>query len=111
SNPGVDYYNGTSAGLVFKERHADSLANNPNITNTVKEFRIKTIEAALYLSVMGDPMTGTAPKEFVNIFFREERLPLEKGWKKPVPISLKTLNPIGQDVASAFEFLVHLDLH
>ncbi|EEB99788.1 hypothetical protein MPER_00441, partial [Moniliophthora perniciosa FA553] len=41
SNPGVDYYNSTSAGLVFKERHADSLANNPNITNTVKEFQIK----------------------------------------------------------------------
>ncbi|EEB92448.1 hypothetical protein MPER_09040 [Moniliophthora perniciosa FA553] len=63
SNPGVDYYNATSAGLVFKERHADSLANNPNITNTVKEFVIKIVEAGLYLSVMGDASTQRAPKE------------------------------------------------
>ncbi|KAI3606102.1 hypothetical protein WG66_004003 [Moniliophthora roreri] len=104
SNPGVDYYNSTSAGLVFKERHADSLANNPNITNTVKEFQIKTREAALYLSVMGDPMTGKAPKEFVNIFFREERLLLEEGWKRPVPITTKTLGPIARDVALAFQW-------
>ncbi|ESK91441.1 hypothetical protein Moror_2665 [Moniliophthora roreri MCA 2997] len=104
SNPGVDYYNGTSAGLVFKGRHADSLANNPNITNTIKEFQIKLREAALYLSVLGDPLTGKAPKNLVNIFFREERLPLEEGWKRPGPITSKSMNPISRDVALSFQW-------
>ncbi|KAK7038985.1 hypothetical protein VNI00_010377 [Paramarasmius palmivorus] len=103
-NPGVDFFNGTSAGLAFKERHADSLANNPNITNTIKEFQIKLREAALYLSVMGDPVTGKAPKQFVNIFFREERLPLEEGWTRPGPITSRTLNPISRDVGIAFQW-------
>ncbi|ESK91474.1 hypothetical protein Moror_2662 [Moniliophthora roreri MCA 2997] len=104
SSPGVDYYNGTSAGLVFKERHADSLANNPNITNTVKESQIKIAEAALYLSVMGDALAKRAPKQFVNIFFREERLPLEEGWKRPGPISVDMLGPIALDVALSFQW-------
>ncbi|KAJ7769966.1 hypothetical protein B0H16DRAFT_1776968, partial [Mycena metata] len=34
SNPGVDYYNATSAGQVQHDRLAISLATNPNITNT-----------------------------------------------------------------------------
>ncbi|EEB96734.1 hypothetical protein MPER_04082, partial [Moniliophthora perniciosa FA553] len=105
SNPGVDYYNATSAGLVFKERHADSLANNPNITNTVKEFTIKIAEAGLYLSVMGAPLPGKAPKKFVNIFFREERLPLEEGWTKPAnPITGNTIGDIAVNVASSFQW-------
>ncbi|EEB94677.1 hypothetical protein MPER_06470, partial [Moniliophthora perniciosa FA553] len=104
SNPGVDYFNGTSAGLVFKERHADSLANNPNITNTIKEFQIKLREAALYLSVLGDPATGKAPKNLVNTFFREERLPLEQGWRRPGPITSQSMNPISRDVALAFQW-------
>jgi len=32
---------------------------------------------------MGDPLTGIAPKKFVNIFFREERMPLAEGWRIP----------------------------
>lgn len=102
SNPGVDYYNASSAGAVQKRRLQESQASNPNITNTVKEFAIRGQESALYLSVMGDPSTGIAPKEwvttnagprrsllmnaivrFVNIFFREERMPIEEGWKRP----------------------------
>ncbi|KAJ7262422.1 Cloroperoxidase [Mycena rebaudengoi] len=83
SNPGVDYYNPTSAGQVQHDRLAISLATNPNITNTPKETQQRSGASALYLSVMGDPVTGVAPKKFVNIFFREERLPIAEGWKKP----------------------------
>ncbi|ESK86827.1 hypothetical protein Moror_15099 [Moniliophthora roreri MCA 2997] len=81
SNPGVDYYNTTSAGLVQKARVEQSRATNPTFRNTIKEFKIRTRESALYLTVMGDPETGMAPKKFVDIFFREERLPLEEGWR------------------------------
>ncbi|KAK0225327.1 Peroxidase, family 2-domain-containing protein [Armillaria fumosa] len=83
SNPGFDYFNATSAGKVQKKRLADDTLANPGIINTVKEFTLRTGESALYLSVMGDPVTGVAPKKFVDIFFREERMPIEEGWTKP----------------------------
>ncbi|KAJ7775792.1 hypothetical protein B0H14DRAFT_2964463 [Mycena olivaceomarginata] len=63
ANPGVDYYNATSAGRVQHDRLAISLATNPNITNTPKEFLLRAREAGLYLSVMGNPLTGVAPKK------------------------------------------------
>jgi len=82
SNPGVDYYNVTSAGTVMHQRLQDSRQTNPEIINTSKELTLRIAESALYLTVMGNN-TGVAPKEFVNIFFREERLPIAEGWKKP----------------------------
>ncbi|KAF8174810.1 Cloroperoxidase [Mycena galopus ATCC 62051] len=82
ANPGVDYYNATSAGQVMHDRLAISLATNPNITNTPKEFLLRTRESALYLSIMGGAVTAMAPKNFVQIFFREERLPIEEGWTR-----------------------------
>ncbi|KAJ7901661.1 Peroxidase, family 2-domain-containing protein [Mycena leptocephala] len=71
SNPGV-----------MHARLADSLANTPNVTNSPKSLGIRGIESAFYLSAMGDPVTGVAPKKFVKIFFREERLPVAEGWKR-----------------------------
>ncbi|KAF7362905.1 hypothetical protein MVEN_00641100 [Mycena venus] len=82
SNPGVDYYNTTSAGHVQRDVLAQSIRLNPNLINTPKEFKIRTRESAFYLSTMGDPLTGIAPKKFVQILFREERLPIAEGWKK-----------------------------
>nr|7ZNM_A Chain A, Artificial Unspecific Peroxygenase [Marasmius rotula]7ZNM_B Chain B, Artificial Unspecific Peroxygenase [Marasmius rotula]7ZNV_A Chain A, artificial unspecific peroxygenase [Marasmius rotula]7ZNW_A Chain A, artificial unspecific peoxygenase [Marasmius rotula]7ZNW_C Chain C, artificial unspecific peoxygenase [Marasmius rotula] len=102
SNPGSDVYNITSAGQVLKDRLADSLARNPNVTNTGKEFTIRTLESAFYLSVMGNATTGEAPKNFVQIFFREERLPIEEGWKRSTtPITSDTLNPIAGQISEA----------
>lgn len=40
-------------------------------------------ETALYLSVMGDPITGIAPVSYVRTFFEQERLPYAEGWKAP----------------------------
>ncbi|KAK7054356.1 hypothetical protein VNI00_003550 [Paramarasmius palmivorus] len=82
SNPGSDVYNTTSAGQVQHERLADSLATNPNVTNTAEIALARSFTSALYLSVMGNPITGVAPKNFVQIFFREERLPIEEGWER-----------------------------
>ncbi|KAJ6536888.1 hypothetical protein B0H19DRAFT_962722, partial [Mycena capillaripes] len=48
--------------------------------------------SALYLRIFGDPPTGVASKKFVHIFFREERLPIEKGWTKPT--RLITVDPL-----------------
>lgn len=95
ANPGVDFYNATSAGQVMHDRLAISLATNPNITNTPKEFLLRVRESGLYLSIMGNPMTGVASKQFVQIFFREERLPIEQGWKRSTTtITAESLGPM-----------------
>ncbi|KAJ7041654.1 Cloroperoxidase, partial [Mycena alexandri] len=100
SNPGKDTYDTTSAGLVQKQRLADSVANNPLLVNTRKEFILRSRESGLYLSIFGDPATGIAPKKFVNIFFREERLPIAEGWTKS-----KSL--ITGDSLGAIEVTIH----
>ncbi|KAL0064328.1 hypothetical protein AAF712_008774 [Marasmius tenuissimus] len=100
SNPGSDVYNTTSAGQVARIRLDDSLARNPNVTNTVLQAQGRAGTSALYLVTMGG-VTGVAPKEFVQILFREERLPIEEGWKKSaVPISGAT---IGELTAAVFK--------
>ncbi|KAJ7756088.1 Chloroperoxidase [Mycena maculata] len=102
ANPDVDYYDPLSAGQVQFERLAISLATNPNITNTLKEISVRTRESSFYLSVMGNPITGVAQKEFVQIFFREERLPIAEGWKRAnVTITADTLNTIGDIIIAA----------
>ncbi|KAJ8093608.1 hypothetical protein PM082_020468 [Marasmius tenuissimus] len=105
SNPGVDYYNVTSAGKVQKERLEHSRANNPSLVNTIKEFQTRAGESALYLSVMGDPNTGVAPKKFVDILFREERMPLEEGWRvSSVQIGRSTTTPLIGGIMGASEW-------
>ncbi|KAJ7478648.1 Cloroperoxidase [Mycena galericulata] len=99
ANPGVDYYNATSAAHVQDTRLAISLATNPNVTNTVKEVDLRTRESALYLSIMGNLFTGVALKKFVQIFFREERLPIAEGWKRSdVTITAETMNSIQNEI-------------
>ncbi|KAJ6556191.1 Cloroperoxidase [Mycena capillaripes] len=96
ANPRDDKYNATSAGQVMRDRLDISLTTNPSLTNTPKEFALRTIESALYLSVMGNPLTGIAPKEFVQVFFREERMPIEEGWTRPTTsITRASLNALG----------------
>ncbi|KAJ3727380.1 Peroxidase, family 2-domain-containing protein [Lentinula guzmanii] len=83
-----DVYDTTSVGQVLEERLALAKKVNPKLVNTVKERQSQLLEASLFLSAMGDPTTGVAPKKFVHIFFREERLPLAEGWKRsPHPMN------------------------
>ncbi|KAF7362928.1 HEME-HALOPEROXIDASE domain-containing protein [Mycena venus] len=100
SNPGKDYYDPVSAGEVQRARLAHSLATNPFTVNTQKEFLLRSRESALYLSIFGDPATGIASKEFVNIFFREERLPYAEGFQLPKML-------ITDDSLSALEATIH----
>ncbi|KAJ7234157.1 Cloroperoxidase [Mycena rebaudengoi] len=105
SNPGKDYYDPVSAGKVQRDRLAHSVATNPNVTNTSKEFKLRSRETALYLSIFGDPLTGIAPKKFVNIFFREERLPIAEGWKKPTTlVEVATTSPLEKVIRAASEW-------
>ncbi|KAJ7142481.1 Chloroperoxidase [Mycena epipterygia] len=105
ANPGVDYYNVTSAGQVQHARLAHSIATNPLVVNTQKEFSLRSRESALYLSIFGDPLTGVASKKFVQIFFREERLPIAEGWKRPTTfITVATLSPLERQIHAASEW-------
>ncbi|KAL0057388.1 hypothetical protein AAF712_015975 [Marasmius tenuissimus] len=84
-NPGKDVYDISVAGQVMKERLAHSLKYNNVTVNTEKEFTLRSTQGALYLLVMGGAPKGDkveAPKKFVDVIFREDRLPWAEGWKK-----------------------------
>lgn len=68
SNPGVDYYNTTSAGEVQRLRLEQSIRDNNQTHSTLSELTIRTRESMLYLAVMGDASTGVAPKKYVFLF-------------------------------------------
>ncbi|KAJ7093573.1 Peroxidase, family 2-domain-containing protein [Mycena epipterygia] len=104
SNPGKDYYDTTAVGQMQKERLAHSIATNPALVNTEKEFHLRSAESSFYLSIFGNFSTGIAPKEYVNIFFREERLPIAEGWKKPALITSAMLAPIRSLIQTASEW-------
>ncbi|KAL0564181.1 hypothetical protein V5O48_017874 [Marasmius crinis-equi] len=105
SNPGSDYYNVTSAGQVQHARLADSIQRNPNVTNTNLQSVVRGGESGFYLSVMGDPIRGVAPKRFVQIFFREERLPIEEGWERSsVPINITSLGVLVDQITEIAEW-------
>ncbi|KAF7296255.1 HEME-HALOPEROXIDASE domain-containing protein [Mycena chlorophos] len=94
SNPGSDYYNLTSTARVMYERLQYSIATNPTLINTMNEVTGRAATAALALTSMGNATTGVAPKKFVDILFREERLPFLEGWKpSPVLVTGELLGP------------------
>ncbi|KAJ3726601.1 Peroxidase, family 2-domain-containing protein [Lentinula raphanica] len=89
SNLSSDVYDTTSVGQIMEERLALAKQANPNVVNTVKERQSQLLEASLFLSVMG---INSSHLSFVHIFFREERLPLEEGWKRsPYPTNTASL--------------------
>ncbi|KAF7304532.1 HEME-HALOPEROXIDASE domain-containing protein [Mycena chlorophos] len=95
SNPGVDYYNTTSTAHVMYQNLEFSKATNPTLINTQKEVNARAGTAALALTSMGNATTGVAPKQFVDILFREERLPFLEGWQRsPVLITLELVAPL-----------------
>lgn len=50
-------------------RVQDTQKNNPQALYGPREFLLSYGEAALYLSVLGNPTTGDAPVDYVKIFF------------------------------------------
>ncbi|KAK1215516.1 hypothetical protein PQX77_021880 [Marasmius sp. AFHP31] len=106
SNPGVDFYNATSAGQVQKARLEESKSTNPKLRSTIKEFQVRSRESLLYLMVMSGDELGVAPKRFVDVFFREERMPIEEGWRiSGVPIDQASEAPIVVEIIKNSEFV------
>jgi hypothetical protein len=42
---------------------------DPRFTYTPQQFVLSYGETALYISTMGDPVTGVAPVDYVKVFF------------------------------------------
>ncbi|KAK6212589.1 hypothetical protein LQW54_005174 [Pestalotiopsis sp. IQ-011] len=70
-----------------------SQATNPNFTLSDLGSDFSVGEAAAYIIVLGDRVSGTVEKTVVEYLFENERLPTAVGWKRPV-------EPIGEDVLS-----------
>ncbi|CAL3970891.1 unnamed protein product [Diplocarpon coronariae] len=56
-------------------------ARDQKFTYTPQQYILSYGETALYLSTMGDPVTGVAPVDYVKVFFEQERLPYNEGWR------------------------------
>ena len=63
-----------------KRRIEEQREDNPGLTYGPLQHELGCGEIALVLGVFGDGKS--APFEYVQTFFREERLPVEEGWKK-----------------------------
>lgn len=87
----LSYVNGSSSTFTISSAARAKYARletqkslNPDFTYTPQQFILSYGETALYLSVMGDPVTGIAPVNYVRAFFEDERLPYEEGWSTPL---------------------------
>lgn len=63
---------------VLTEKYRDS-----HFSYGPDQQRSAYLETALYILTMVNPKTGATPVEFVRIFFEQERLPYNEGWRPP----------------------------
>ncbi|PMD12698.1 Cloroperoxidase [Hyaloscypha hepaticicola] len=77
--PVVDVQMAANARLA---RVHTSNATNPTFgfTETGQEFSFG--ESAAYILILGDRVSGTVPRSWVEYLFENERLPLELGWTR-----------------------------
>lgn len=71
----------TVAAHAKYNRVQTEAARDPKFYYTPLQYILSYGETALYISVLGDPTTGIAPVEYVKIFFEQERLPYNEGWR------------------------------
>lgn len=69
-------------GKAHLRRIQTERAENPQFVYTPRELVLANGETAVYLSVLGDPVAGNAPAEFVKIFFGISRM-LSRGLLLP----------------------------
>jgi hypothetical protein len=73
-------------------RYQDSLKRDPQFTYGLREAVFSYGENAIYLSTMGDPVSGVAKVEYVKSLFEQEKLPFELGWRpSAAPVTLVSL--------------------
>lgn len=102
------YYNGMAnatipvASKARYNRVTTEASRDPDFSYSPVQFILSYGETALYLSTMGDPITGVAPLEYVRSLFEEERLPYELGWQPPkTTTTLASLGAMGLELNAA----------
>lgn len=81
-----------TASVARYSRIQDSLTNNPTVTYGALQFILSSGETGLYVQTMSSPTTNSAPLNYVEELFEQERLPFDIGWRaSPSPITLTTL--------------------
>lgn len=92
------YYNESNMATIpaaAKARYNRVLvekARDPDFSFGPTQMLFQIAETALYLSAMGDPITGEAPIEYVRSLIEQEKLPYELGWRPPTtPTTLASL--------------------
>ncbi|KAF2856980.1 hypothetical protein T440DRAFT_494717 [Plenodomus tracheiphilus IPT5] len=68
-------------------RVKSSRAKNPKFFLDAKHQFISYIESAAYHEMFRDAKTGTAPLEWIVIWFSQERLPYKEGWRPVTDIT------------------------
>ncbi|OJD13779.1 hypothetical protein AJ78_05807 [Emergomyces pasteurianus Ep9510] len=73
----------TAAARARLHRIKTESERNPDFTFNAKDLIISYTETAQYLSVFGNPSKGNPPVDWIKIFFEQERLPYDEGWRRP----------------------------
>lgn len=74
------------AAAARRARIAAARAINPNFVFTAREDEFSRFETSLYLAVFGTGTIGNAPKKWVDVMFREERIPYKEGYVRPTDV-------------------------
>ncbi|KAK1835013.1 chloroperoxidase [Podospora conica] len=74
------------AARARRARIAAAQAINPNFVFTPREDEFSRFETSLYLAVFGTGTIGNAPKKWVDVMFREERIPYKEGYVRPTDV-------------------------
>ncbi|CAG8960595.1 hypothetical protein HYFRA_00013419 [Hymenoscyphus fraxineus] len=87
------------AAAAIADRQVKARAENPEFNMTAGDKTAMNVETSLYLLTFVDE-AQSVQKEWVDVLFTEERLPIEEGWVKPttevsVPMVLAKVAEIG----------------
>nr|POF06924.1 putative sterigmatocystin biosynthesis peroxidase stcc [Quercus suber] len=59
----------------------DSLARNPEVVYSLREFILSYGETSLYLQTMGNAYSGDTNVKYIRSMFEQEKLPYNLGWR------------------------------
>ncbi|KAF2032269.1 Cloroperoxidase [Setomelanomma holmii] len=89
----LSYFNGKSeveipdVAAARWGRVQSSNATNPKFTYSNNQYFPSYFESSAYFQLFKDSKTNKASVEWIDIFFREERMPYNEGWRPVNPIS------------------------
>jgi len=97
-----DFISIQTAAKARRARLTEAAAQNPSFNFTAREDQFSQFETALYLAVWGKRPEWNAKTKWVEIMFREERIPFKEGFKRRTDvITNEDIVDIAEKVAAA----------